>query len=349
MPAQDNERRNNGAKSASLLIALAINGLLMVLLAIWTISSFAPEEVELVVAAAPSQSSNQIDKKEFQQKQKAKPTPASSSQAPPVITSSVANPNATFVVKSETPTDHFGIGTGFGAGAGFGSGSGAGGGSVGFFGSRSSAERVVFIIDVSASLSNPQFDLIKEELTKSLKKLSPNVKYQVIFFSGPAWFAEDEHSGKGQNNRMVKNGGRKYVWNTKGGASRYYIEGEKNLYTSKWRDATKAKISKTLQQVDDIQRSYGTDWRHPLQMALEMKPKPNVVYFLTDGAVGNGQEAVDQTLKLNRRSSPKAKINTIVMMQPRAEDLLGELADKTGGEFTVVKEGGKVERPRGKK
>ena len=76
-------------------------------------------------------------------------------------------------------------------------------------------------------------------------------------------------------------------------------------------------------------------------MALNLKPSPDVVYFLTDGVVGNGKQAVDEIIKVNKRG-PKAKIFTISMMQPRAEDLLKELADRSGGDFSVVMEDGEI-------
>ena len=143
----------------------------------------------------------------------------------------MADPTAVFVIETRAETDAFGIGEGWGKGAGFGSG-GVGGGSVGFFGSRSTAQRVVFCVDASASLSTQQFSMIKRELNKSLKKLASSIQYQVIFFSGPAWFAEDEHGGN-KNNHVVKHEGKKYQWKTKGGASAFYIVGEKGLYTAR--------------------------------------------------------------------------------------------------------------------
>jgi len=340
------EQHNAGAKGLSLAIALGINALILMALAWWTISHFQEEQIELVVETGKLETVTKVDKKEFQQKQQVKPQPPSGSKAPPVIAASVADPNTVFIMQTNVEVDAFGIGDGWGAGSGFG-GSGGGGGTVGFFGSRSNAQRVVFIIDVSASLSSEQFALIKSELTKSLNKLAPAVQYQVIFFSGPAWFAEDEQTGKSRGKRVVKHGGKNYQWDTKGGANQFYLVGKKDLYTAKWIQANRANLNNTIKRIDAVSKSYGTDWRHPLQMALEMNPKPDVVYFLTDGVVGNGQQAVDQTLRLNKRKSPKAKFNTIIMMQPKAEDLMGELAESTGGEFTVVKADGTV--VRGKK
>ena len=69
-----------------------------------------------------------------------------------------------------------------------------------------------------------------------------------------------------------------------------------------------------------------------------------MVYFLTDGAVSNGQQAVDEIVALNKEKGKKAMINTIAMMQPRAEDLLGQLAKETGGEFTIVLADGTVKK-----
>jgi hypothetical protein len=335
------ERNNIGAKGLSLAVAIGLNALVLLLLAWWTIMSFTEDEIELIVESGPVESLTQIDKKQFQKKQQTKPTPASGSQAPPLITSAVVDPMAVFVVETKVETDAFGIGDGWGKGAGFGSG-GSGGGSVGFFGSRSTAQRVVFCVDASASLSGQQFQMIKRELNKSLKKLASSINYQVIFFSGPAWFAADEHTGK-KNNHAVKHEGKSYQWRTKGGASAFYIVGDKDLYTAKWLSANSANLAKTRYRVDAVEKSYGTDWRHPLRMALQMNPKPDVIYFLTDGAVSNGQQAVDQILKINSRGK-KAKINTIAMMVPRAANLLGELAKKTGGEFTVVMADGSVKK-----
>ena len=43
-----------------------------------------------------------------------------------------------------------------------------------------------------------------------------------------------------------------------------------------------------------MKRSGGTDWRHPFNVAYQMYPLPEVIFFLTDGKVDNSEE----TLKL---------------------------------------------------
>ena len=91
---------------------------------------------------------------------------------------------------------------------------------------------------------------------------------------------------------------------------------------------------------------YGTDWRDPLKMAMNMEP--DVIYFMTDGAVGKHptkEPVVDDVLDFNRTKS-RAKINSICFMVLKAYENLKELADKTRGEFTLVTENGEILRGR---
>lgn len=342
IPLRCGSEKNTGAKVMSLLVAVLFNGAVLLVLMLISFTFFEEDEIELVVAQGPRDASTNINKEQFQQSRQMKPAPATSSSSSPILTSVAASPNAVFAIESLADTNNFGIGDGWGKGASFGSGNQ--GGSIGFFGSRSVAQRVVFIVDVSGSLSNQQFTMIKNELNKSLKRLAPSVNFQVIFFSGPAWFAGDEQSVKNKVHTIIHKG-KKYVWKTNGGPSRYYIESEEDLYTSPWVIATQANIKKTGRRIEAVKKSFGTDWRHPLKMALQMKPAADVVYFLTDGVVGNGHQAVNEVIKLNKRG-PKAKIYTISMMQPRAENLLKDLAERSGGEFSIVMGDGEVKKKK---
>ncbi|MBO1260313.1 VWA domain-containing protein, partial [Bordetella holmesii] len=72
-----------------------------------------------------------------------------------------------------------------------------------------------------------------------------------------------------------------------------------------------------------------------------MDPPPQIVFFMTDGAVGERD-----MMKLTNDLASKAKkkgiiVNTIAMMEPKANEAMANLANKTGGEFTIIDKNGK--------
>lgn len=237
-----------------------------------------------------------------------------------------------------------------------------GGGMVAFFGSKSASKKVVFVVDYSGSMNGDKDKLMRSELTKSVAALPPGVEYQLIFFSGPAWFAGQEENGKGEETkegtlREVRDGGKKYKWyagwdeDARGSDERilyHYEDGEDKLPTEKYIKATKSNIRKSLKHIEETKLTLGTDWRWPLRMAMNMEP--DTIYFMTDGAFGtkggvSKEEMIDELLSYNRRHG-KAKINTICMMVLNARAQLEQLADGTGGEFTLVLEDGTPVRGR---
>jgi hypothetical protein len=80
-----------------------------------------------------------------------------------------------------------------GKGTGAGEGTGNGGGGRGFFGRGSAGEKVVFVVDSSQSMNHPhpgpgktRLGRVKLELINSIRAMSPNQKFFIVFFSdGP--------------------------------------------------------------------------------------------------------------------------------------------------------------------
>ena len=83
----------------------------------------------------------------------------------------------------------FGAGMGFGSGMGSGMGGGAGGGGgMSFFGFRSAATSVVFVIDISGSMimgkkDADSYDRLEKETIKAIQGLPPASKMNLIAFS----------------------------------------------------------------------------------------------------------------------------------------------------------------------
>ncbi len=238
---------------------------------------------------------------------------------------------------------------------------GSGGGTVSFFGSKTRARRVVFVVDFSASMIGDKEKLMRQELAKSVKALPDSIEYAMIFFSGPAWYAgqtvgQAEKIGKWVGNTVTDRNNR-YIWyegwDERGrhtGANKtalhHFSEGAERLPAGKYKRASGLNIRNSLQIIKDTPLVFGTDWRWPLMMAMNMKP--DVIYFMTDGAFGVGRGATKKQMISNlldyNQKHGSAKINTICMKVLTARGELQQLANGSGGDFTLIKSDGTVIR-----
>ena len=223
-------------------------------------------------------------------------------------------------------------GFGDGVGGGFGTGAGGGtGGGVSFFGLQTVAEKVVFVVDFSASMKGKRDELMRKELAKSLSALPPQVDYQVICFSGPCWFIMDKlNYGKPSTTARGKYGSKTWKQTGKGAGDWAPVNG---FPKGKYLEAgTRFEVSR---DVKDVPLSWGTSWDLPLKTALNMQPKPDIIYFMTDGAVGNWQKATKEVTALNKKGAKFSEINCIALMEPKAAQGLAQLARQNRGKFNL--------------
>ncbi len=232
-----------------------------------------------------------------------------------------------------------GLGTG-GRGNGFGMGVGSGA-KLTFLGNTATGKHVVYVCDVSASMSAPgpmrdgkvitRFELMKQELVKSLSRMPVGTKYQVIYFSDFAW----PHDGL--NTRDLK-AFEKYRWE---------ITPDKTsgkIPSYQYKIADMLTLLGSRQIINDSDNPGGTNWGSGLLMALHGQPKPDIIFFMTDGNKTDAEGWVDVVTKYNGRFGPDkmARIYTTAMMVPDAATELNELATQNGGRFTIVMEDGTI-------
>ena len=94
----------------------------------------------------------------------------------------------------------FGAGTGFGSGMGSGMGGGGGGGmsNFNFFGMRSQAKSILFVLDssqsnVSGGGKSPEtYRELEKEVFKTLKALNPATRFGVILYAPKLWTFQEE-------------------------------------------------------------------------------------------------------------------------------------------------------------
>lgn len=331
------QRRNSTI--SSLFISFLVIVIIGLTLGLVLLPSLEKDNPVIVSYKGTEQKEKEPEKKKVSTNVQRKPTsPASSSVK--VIASTSSSPVSIPVPDEVVPIESvdFGDGEDFGGGWGDGDGFGGGGGGASFFNQSVKANQIAYVIDYSGSMNGEKDKLMRKELTKSVSGLAPGTQYQLIFFSGPAWIAGDDVS-VGRGSGVVKaSGGHKFEWTGKG-AHDWKPKGKRQK--ADWLDVTGKQLEESLKVIKSSKLVYGTDWSNPLEMAFDMDPAPQIVFFMTDGASGGDM------MGLSKRLASKAKrkgiiVNAIAMMEPKAEAPMFELARSTGGVFTIVEKGGKV-------
>jgi hypothetical protein len=342
----DDAHRNDksgGRKTGAIAAAIIVH---VVLGAIFTLVAVLPalrDEPEIVAAiiAPPDAPVPEMQKKVISKQVQQTSASAAASMTKLLRANSAAVFAAPEVTKS---TSALGLGEGdFGSGFG-GSGAGAGMGSgATFFGKKSAGNRVVFVIDYSGSLSKAQVDLTYNEMAKSLKSLVSGVQYQVILFAGGGYFAwpdwEVKTEGKWVNIMTSPEGDRYKFFSPKKNYGDYEFDGpDSQMPKAPWLSASPTNINKTLGVMRKKELFGGTDWLLALKIAHNLKPAPDVIYFMSDGTGGNTPGPI---LSYNR-SHGKPVINTFAMQTKSGTKEFAAIAKGTSGEFTMVLKGGKT-------
>lgn len=194
----------------------------------------------------------------------------------------------------------------------------AGGGSGGikgrFLGTGGSGSRFVFIIDYSASMSNTQLLVVKSHLMKALRAFGGKGQIAVLFFAGPVWLPQ-------QSGKLID-----AEW---GGHSHYKQDMTAKYPHPKWMKPNKHNLDILDKYICQTPRVWGTNWSHPFKVALSMKPRPSVIFFMTDGNVSG--DIVAECKNVIGQQGKNVTINTISFGLKSGGSDLEELAKMSRG------------------
>lgn len=348
-------------KLSAIIVAIVVHLIIGITLGKFVVSRQRAQPPQ-ITAIAPNQGEQNSLKRTEIRRIEPSAAPMASVQSQIITSRAFSNITLPSFDKPVTSFDPVGLGEGFGTSMSL--GMGKDGGSVSFFGAKTVSKKVIFVVDFSASMTGTRDELMRKELTRSVQGLPNGVQYQVICFSGPAWFVGQEVGNSPSKvdqffGNVVKDGAKKLIWyegwdqserhSGNGSSALYhYSGGEANLPRGNYITATRTTLQKTVEQIEKTPLVFGTDWRWPLMMAMNMKP--DTIYFMTDGAFGTGdgvspKQMVENLLAYNRKNS-NARINTVCMMVLQAREELEQLASATRGEFTLVEADGTVKRAR---
>lgn len=184
-----------------------------------------------------------------------------------------------------------------GGGEGLGLGGSGGGGGASFFGIEAQGSRFAYIVDISGSMNvEGRIQALQRELMKSIEGLLENASFYVVLFSGDAQVL----------------GGRK-----------------------DWSEATDPNKRWARRAVARITAQGETNPLPAFRMVLTTKPRPDAVYFMTDGDFGAQADLVAlEIAALN--SQFKIPIHCICFVQRDSEAVMKRIARESGGSYNFV-------------
>jgi hypothetical protein len=240
------------------------------------------------------------------------PEPLSVAESPaPTADPAVPDPPADLDIGLESAGELGGGLTGAGSGSGTGSGGGAGdglemgggaGGTASFFGVEARGARFAFIVDTSGSMAGPKVEALRRELTSSIDGLAEQARFAVYFFATET--------------------------RTLGGSTRWIDAKERN---KRW----------AATEIRAIAPMGGTNPMPAFTSALNMRPRPDAIYFMTDGVFDAA--AAPAIAELNRRGRV-VPIHCISFVDATARPLMQAIAADSGGTYVHVPGPGGGER-----
>ncbi|HPA06481.1 MAG TPA: hypothetical protein PLB67_18785 [Candidatus Hydrogenedentes bacterium] len=191
-----------------------------------------------------------------------------------------------------------------------------------FMGNEARGKRFAFVIDYSRSMSDDQLAVMKSELYKAIKGVGEDGLVTVLFFSGPVWRPDQDALAEEKN------------W-TKSRAGGYVLKKGCEGPNPQWLVPTADNLEALERLIYQTPTTLGTDWFTPLKFVLEMSPRPDMVVFMTDGAVS---ETVSRRTIEYVKGLPQwmVRINTTALgVEPDKAEPLRILAEMTGGKFRL--------------
>lgn len=190
-------------------------------------------------------------------------------------------------------------GAGEGLGDGAGLGANVGGGGASFFGVEARGSRFAYIVDTSGSMADERLAALQRELTRSVDGLLEHSSFTVVFYSSTA--------------RVL--GGR-----------------------TRWMRANQRHKTFADREIRAVSAGGGTNPTKAFEIVFGMRPRPDAIYFMTDGEFTDSVAAV--VAQLNESGGRKTPVHCISFIDRISERLLRSIAEQSGGTYTHIAEPG---------
>lgn len=186
-----------------------------------------------------------------------------------------------------------GAGAGKGIGVGDGQG-GSGGGGAKFFGVEARGSRFAYVVDVSGSMEGSKLATLKRELSVSIDGLAENAQFLVFLF-------ESQFQTLGTRDKWMNADSKNKIW--------------------------------LIQQLAAVTARGGTEPAGAFVAAFGLRPRPDAIYFMTDGLF---DAAVAERVAALNKTGRKVPIHCIAFGERGSESLMRKIAEMSGGTYTFI-------------
>lgn len=319
-----------------LFISIGFHALLLVVATFFVVQTITAKRKLTFKAGdkSPNPSTRSIEHKVQVQKKKTTMTaPAQAKRITATGAARVALPDMPAMATASTLTANAMSGAG-GTGSlpglgGFGGGGvGGGGPSINFFGLRTAAKRIAFLLDYSGSMSGPFRVVMEKELERALKKLPDGSQVLLILWAGPAWLSSETAPQILPKWKKIDN------------YDNFALVSGAKLTPPAWTKTSPESVAKLMKEIRaQVTAPGGTDLRQPFRYVMEVDPPPEVIFFMTDGQLPNENKgrtfsAIDAALK---RVTRTPQVNCLwIQNSTFSSEPLKKLAVKYKGEYREV-------------
>jgi len=186
-------------------------------------------------------------------------------------------------------------GAGDSAGEGFDTPTGAGS-VASFFGVEARGSRFAYIVDRSGSMGDrDRIGVLKSELVESIGGLNRNASFMIFFYSG-----ETRPLGNRTN----------------------------------WLEANERNREMAGREIRAVSAYGGTNPVPAFLEAFKLRPKPDAIYFMTDGVFP--EEVASAVHEINAEAGAITPVHTTSFIDRSAEQILRRIARQSGGSYTHV-------------
>ena len=202
------------------------------------------------------------------------------------------------------------------------SGLGDGEGRTTFMGQQASGNRFAFIIDYSKSMDDTQLAVMKHELTNALAAIGERGLATVVFFAGPVW-RPDENAKEAAKR-----------WEGDDWTTNWRLKEDEEGPRPQWLIPNRRNMAALQRMIYQTPTVGGTDWYPPMKEVLGMRPRPDIIFFMTDGRTS--KDSSGKTLELVEKMRHEIQVNTVALgVKDKDVEPLEQLASMTGGKFRL--------------